>query len=69
MKKPNDVYYDMYREARRKAKMARNVALSAYLEAKKIKNMYMLDEINDNDDLSESDLEDDSFNFENENEK
>ena len=69
LKKPNDVYYDMYREARRKAKMARNVALSAYLEAKKIKNMYMLDEINDNDDLSESDLEDDSFNFENENEK
>ena len=58
----------MYREARRKAKLARNLALSAYLEAKKIKNMYMLDEINDNDDQSESDLEDDSLNFENENE-
>ena len=57
----------MYREARRKAKLARNLALSAYLEAKKIKNMYMLDEINDNDDQSESDLEDDSLNFENEN--
>ena len=68
LKKRNDVYYEMYREARRKAKLARNLALSAYLEAKKIKNMYMLDEINENDDQSESDLEDDSLNFENENE-
>jgi hypothetical protein len=44
----------MYREARRKAKIARNLALSSYLEAKRIKNTYMLDNIKDSDD---SDLE------------
>jgi hypothetical protein len=54
IKKRNDVYYDMYREARRKAKVARDLALSAYLEAKRIKNTYML---NDMDDSEDSDLE------------
>jgi hypothetical protein len=44
----------MYREARRKAKIAKDLALSSYLEAKRIKNMYMLDEIEESDD---SDLE------------
>jgi hypothetical protein len=44
----------MYREARRKAKIARDLALSAYLEAKRIKNTYMLNDIEDSD---ESDLE------------
>jgi hypothetical protein len=54
IKKRNDVYYEMYREARRKAKIARDLALSSYLEAKRIKNTYMLDDIDDSDD---SDLE------------
>jgi hypothetical protein len=54
LKKRNDVYYEMYREARRKAKIAKDLALSSYLEAKRIKNMYMLDDINESDD---SDLE------------
>jgi hypothetical protein len=54
LKKRNDVYYEMYREARRKAKIARDLALSSYLEAKRIKNTYMLDDIDDSDD---SDLE------------
>jgi hypothetical protein len=54
IKKRNDVYYEMYREARRKAKIARDLALSSYLEAKRIKNTYMLDDIKDSDD---SDLE------------
>ena len=56
LKKRNDVYYEMYREARQKAKDARNLALSSYLEAKNIKNKYMLDDIDDSD---ESDLEND----------
>lgn len=56
IKKRNDVYYEMYREARRKAKIARDLALSSYLEAKQIKNTYMLDDIKDSDD---SDLEGD----------
>jgi hypothetical protein len=54
IKKRNDVYYEMYREARRKAKIARDLALSSYLEAKRIKNTYMLNDIDDSDD---SDLE------------
>jgi len=56
IKQRNDVYYEMYREARRKAKIARDLALSSYLEAKRIKNTYMLDDIKDSD---ESDLETD----------
>jgi len=54
IKKRNDIYYEMYREARQKAKVARDLALSAYLEVKRIKNTYMLDDIADSD---ESDLE------------
>ena len=46
----------MYREARKKAKIARDLALSSYLEAKRIKNTYMLTDIDDSDD---SDLEND----------
>jgi len=60
IKQRNDVYYKMYREAREKAKIARDLALSAYLEAKRIKNTYMLDDIIDSSDSeeSESDEED-----------
>jgi hypothetical protein len=49
----------MYREARRKAKYARELALASYLEAKNIKNKYMLDDIDDSD---ESDLDNDEEN-------
>ena len=63
LKNRNDVYYEMYREARRKAKYARELALASYLEAKNIKNKYMLDDIGDSDDESgESDLENDDEN-------
>jgi hypothetical protein len=54
IKQRNDVYYKMYREAREKAKIARDLALSAYLEAKRIKNTYMLDDIIDSSDSEES---------------
>ena len=59
LKNRNDVYYEMYREARRKAKYARELALASYLEAKNIKNKYMLDDIGDSDESGESDLESD----------
>jgi len=62
LKNRNDVYYEMYREARRKAKYARELALASYLEAKNIKNKYMLDDIGDSDDSGESDLENDDEN-------
>jgi len=56
IKKRDDVYYEMYREARRKAKIARDLALSSYLEAKRIKNTYMLNDVEDSDD-SDTELE------------
>jgi hypothetical protein len=56
IKKRNDIYYEIYREAKRKAKIARDLALSSYLEAKRIKNTYLLE-----DEDSESELDEDSF--------
>ena len=52
------MYYKLYQEARQKAKVARDLALSAYLEAKQIKNKYMLDDILDSS--SDESEEDDS---------
>ena len=49
LKKKNDVYYEMYKKALSKAKMAKELALSSFLEAKNIKNTYMLDDIDDSD--------------------
>lgn len=60
IKKRNNIYYEMYKEAKRKAKIARDLALSAYLEAKRIKNTYMLDDIDDED--SDNDSDNDSNN-------
>jgi hypothetical protein len=61
LKKPNQVYYEIYKKARDKAKECKKIAIEAYLEAKNIKNTYMLDNIDDDDDDSD-------FDYENENE-
>lgn len=65
LKKPNEVYFNLYKEARNKAKQAKKSAILAYLEAKNIKKTYMLENINDSDsdfdaeidEASESELE------------
>jgi len=68
LKKPNQVYFELYNKAREKAKSAKKNAILAYLEAKNIKKTYMLENMqNQNsdtedidaeiDDVSESDLE------------
>lgn len=54
LKKPNQVYYEIYKEARKKAKEAKQTAILAYLEAKNIKKTYMLEDI----DSSDSDMSD-----------
>jgi len=54
LKERNDVYYNMYREALQKAKMAKNFALTNYLEAKRIKNTYMLTDLSDDSDIDDS---------------
>jgi len=59
LKKPNQVYYEIYKKAREKAKEAKKSAIVAYLEMKNIKKTYMLDDIDDSD----SEFED----FDNEN--
>lgn len=59
----NDVYYDMYRDAIKQATVARKLAISSYMEAKRIKNTYMLDEILEEDNVLEKcdiNLEDES---------
>ena len=65
LKKPNEVYFEIYKAARNKAKAAKKNALLAYLEAKNIKKTYMLDNLNDSDsdidaeidEVSESELD------------
>ena len=49
LKPRNDVYFEMYQNAKRKANIARDIALSAYLEAKQIKNTYLIHEDIDED--------------------
>ena len=50
IKPQNDIYYERYREAQKRARIAKNLALQAYLEAKEIKNQYNLDDIESDDD-------------------
>lgn len=57
LKKPNEVYYEIYKSARDKAKHMRQVAIEAYLEAKQIKSRYMLSDIEDSDDESNLDFD------------
>lgn len=44
IKPANDIYYELYRVAKDKARSARKLAFDAYLEVKKIKKTYMLDD-------------------------
>ena len=65
LKKPNQVYFELYKEARSRAKLAKKAAIIAYLEAKNIKKTYILENLDDSDDdfdaeideVSESELE------------
>jgi len=69
LKKPNQVYFELYKKAREKAKEAKKNAIIAFLEAKNIKKTYMIENVNDSDsefdefdaeidEISESELED-----------
>ena len=65
LKKPNQVYYDIYKKAREKAKEAKKSAILAYNEMKNIKKTYMLDESDsDNDDFDNSSETSDSESLE-----
>jgi hypothetical protein len=65
LKEPNKIYIDLYKEARNKAKLAKKNAILAYLEAKNIKNTFMIDNLDGEEsdfdeeiaEVSESELE------------
>ena len=63
LRKPNEAYYELYREKRNKAKKAKKIFITAYLEAKNIKNTYLLDDLDDDDSESDnmSDFDDASY--------
>ena len=50
LKAPIVVYREIYKKAKEKAKIARRLAIQAFLEAKKIKNTFLVGEIEDSDD-------------------
>ena len=64
LKKPNDIYYEIYSAAKEKARTARKLAFDAYLEVKKIKKTYMLDDsdsdFSNSSNSENSETEDDS---------
>lgn len=57
LKRPNEVYYELYKIAKEKAKEAKKKAIQAYLEAQNIKATYMLDDLEEDDDSEEDDEE------------
>ena len=50
LKDPNEIYFEIWKNSRTKAKKLKKQALNAYLEAKKIKSNYMLNELDNSDD-------------------
>ena len=68
LKKPNDIYYEIYCAAKEKARTARKLAFDAYLEVKKIKKIYMLDDSDSdfsNSDDNDNDNDDDDDDHDN----
>ena len=55
LKKPTEVYYNMYRNAKQKAKEFKKNAIAAYLEAKQIKSAHMLEDSDSDDDNDDDD--------------
>jgi hypothetical protein len=52
LKKPNEVYYEMYKKAKKKAQIARDIAIASYLSANQIKHNYLKGEdISDDEEM------------------
>ena len=66
LKKPNEVYLEIYRITREKAKQHKKAAIAHYLEAKKIRNSYLLEDIDNSDDSSDDEYINDSDKIKNE---
>ncbi len=61
LKDPTEVYLDIYKVAREKAKKAKNEAIKAYLEVKRIKELYMLDVVDSSSDDEDEEEEEELF--------
>jgi len=59
LRRPNEVYYEIYKIAKNKAKQHKKAAITHYLEAKKIKNTYLLNDLDNSEDDDEEDVDDD----------
>jgi hypothetical protein len=57
LKKPNQVYYEIYKAAIKKARTAKKEAIIAFLEAKNIKKTYMLENLDESDSDQDMDLD------------
>ena len=57
LKTPDQVYFNLYKEARNKAKLAKKNAILAFLEAKNIKKTYMIENIQDEDEDIDEEIE------------
>lgn len=60
LKDPTEVYLDIYKKAREKAKKLKLETIKEYLEAKRIKELYMLDNLDSSSD-EEEEYEDELF--------
>ena len=56
IKSRDTIYLDIYKNARKKAKEIRNKAIKAFLEAKKIKLQYNLQDIEDSDESDKDEI-------------
>ena len=56
LKTRDAIYLDIYKKARKKAKEIRNNAINAFLEAKKIKIKYNLEDVSDSDESETNDI-------------
>ena len=50
------MYYEIYKITKEKAKQHKKAAIAHYLEAKKIKNSYLLEDIDHSDNSSDDEL-------------
>jgi hypothetical protein len=59
IKDPLEVYYALYKAARKRAREAKQLSIAAYLDAKNIKNTYNLQLVDGDSDDSDSNDDDD----------
>ena len=58
LNKPTNYYYTLYETAKQKAKDVKNQAITAYLEAKHIKELHKLEDFDEDFDENFEDFED-----------